>query len=373
MCNLLFTKSSYYSCSFASVGMTNTRSMTRKQKKLRTSDNDDLESWSNLNPDLLLLIMMHMGVFDFIAFSGVCKSWRSVAISNWNKFMVSKQPMYLSISTHSYKKDCYLEDYRRRKLKTIIPHSVGRRCVGITCGYLIFFGRKARDFWLVNPFTRKELHFPGFPFPSDVTNHLKRVKCILVFSPSMFGWVLVISRKYSRTISFSLAGEQAIWRSISSNFSILDFHFFKGKIYMISQFNHLWELRLHDPEPALALRIMKNYPWPYLWELEFVSSGENLYLRHMRGDAFDAIEVDLDEMKWVNSERTTIGEHAVFSSDFKCDAAIKPDTWTHPWTRYEKINFFKSKRSGKCLTSKMWYFPHDCLIDNDSGQFPPSL
>ncbi|KAK1424974.1 hypothetical protein QVD17_20316 [Tagetes erecta] len=52
---------------------------------------------------------------------------------------------------------------------------------------------------------------------------------------------------------------------------------------------------------------------------------------------FEAIEVDLDEMKWVDAERT-IGEYAVFVSELKCDAAIKPDAWAHPWTTYERLN-----------------------------------
>ncbi|KAK1424975.1 hypothetical protein QVD17_20317 [Tagetes erecta] len=83
---------------------------------------------------------------------------------------------------------------------------------------------------------------------------------------------------------------------------------------------------------------------------------------------FEAIEVDLDKMKWVDAERT-IEEYAVFVSELKCDAAIKPDAWAHPWTTYERLNNshgdIQSKK-GMCSTINIWYFPHDCLIDNNS-------
>ncbi|KAI3743795.1 hypothetical protein L1987_56862 [Smallanthus sonchifolius] len=78
---------------------------------------------------------------------------------------------------------------------------------------------------------------------------------------------------------------------------------------------------------------MKNFPWQKFISLKFVSSGE----------------------------------YAVFVSHlFKCDAAIKPDTWTHPWTQYERLNYPQSKKMDRCSTANMWYFPHECLNDNGS-------
>ncbi|KAJ0682519.1 putative F-box protein [Helianthus annuus] len=359
--NFTYTKSLNYNCSFASAGMANTRSMTRKLNK------DVSASWSDLDQDLLLLIMMHLGVLDFIAFGDVCKSWRSVAVSNWNKFMVSKQPMYLSISSRLNDKECYLEDYQRRKLKTTIPHSNGTICVGITCGYLIFFEREACDFWLVNPFTKKELCFRDFPF--GVTPFQTRFRGILVFSPSMFGWVfVVITHAFADKIAFSLPGEQSEWYYVTTPSIIHDLHFFNGKIYTIDWNSQLCELRLNR-EPTLTLLNMKNFPWAHNYMLEFLSSSENLFVVDAVGDVL-ACEADFDEMKWVTSNRT-IGAYAVFLSNFKCAAAIRPDTWIHPWTQYQRLNFSDgydpSKTRRMCLTTNMWYFPHDCLIDTDPG------
>ncbi|KAK9051559.1 hypothetical protein SSX86_028186 [Deinandra increscens subsp. villosa] len=342
--------------------MVTTRS---KERKLKKSDNVGSASWSNLSHDLLLLIIMQVGVFDFIAFSGVCRAWRSVALCNWNTFMGSKQPMRLSISARLNKKECYLEDHTRRKLETTIPHSSGRMCVGLTCGYLIFFGRKTRDFWLVNPLTRKELHFPGFPFViSHISTH---VRGILVFSPSMSAWVFVVlTHRFSNGISFSIAGKQGKWSYISSISPIRDLHLFKGKIYTINTDNDLFELKL-NPLPTLTLQRMENIPWSNFRYLGFISSGESLYAIDIFRDEFEAFELDLTEMQWVKTE-SALGEYAFFVSDFKCEAAIKPDTWAHPCTQYKMINYFggggRSTKSGRCIFSNMWYFPHNCLNDN---------
>ncbi|XP_076919501.1 uncharacterized protein LOC143580321 [Bidens hawaiensis] len=347
--------------------MANTRSMIRK-----LNNDHGSATWSNLGHDVLFLIMMHLGLVDFIAFGSVCKSWRSCAMRNWNRFMVSKQPVCLSISSRLNEKECYLEDDQWKKLKTTIPHSNGRICVGITCGYLIFFGREACDFWLVNPLTGKELHFLDFPF--GVTPFQKRFRGILVFSPSMSGWVfVVITHPFPNKIAFSLPGERSGWYHVTSPCTFLhDLHFFKGKIYTIDQLNNLCELQLH-PVPTLTILEVKNFPWKQNHVLDLVSSRENLYVVHTRRNVFMALVFDFGEMKWVISSRTIGDEYAVFLSNFKCAAAIRPDTWVHPWARYGRINvsdgYYPNHRKirVKSLNTNMWYFPHDCLIDTDSA------
>ncbi|KAL7591393.1 hypothetical protein Lser_V15G32982 [Lactuca serriola] len=160
--------------------MAKTRSMTRNpnhdddnasssssssRKRFKNFNHNGVASWSDVNHDVLFLIMTKLGVVDFVTFSGVCKSWRSFAVSNRITFMASKPPMKISIGLHVNKEDSYylLEDLKERRFKTIIPHSSCRAYFGLTCGYLILFGRETRDFWLVNPITRDELHFPDYP------------------------------------------------------------------------------------------------------------------------------------------------------------------------------------------------------------------
>lgn len=83
--------------------MTMTRRVTRNQNQddasiSKTIKTDDVGPWSSLNHDVLLLVMMQLGVIDFLAFSGVCKSWRLVALNNRKRFMASKPPMLMWIA-----------------------------------------------------------------------------------------------------------------------------------------------------------------------------------------------------------------------------------------------------------------------------------
>ncbi|CAH1417448.1 unnamed protein product [Lactuca virosa] len=259
---------------FTIAGMAKTRSMTRNQnhdndassssrKRIASCDNGDGAPWSDLDHHLLFLVMMQLGVIDFVAFSGVCKSWRSLALDNRKIFMASRPPMLISISHRSYKKECYLQDFEGRKFKTILPRSADRICVGITCGYLILFGWKTKDFRLVNPITRHELHFPCFPY--NASTNLKDVR----------------------------AGTRT-WNHVSSTFPFFALIAFKGKIYTLNMGCRLCEMRL-NPEPKLTLLQTKILDFPKVVMLcpELISLGENLYLmnRELR-DSYKVYELD---------------------------------------------------------------------------------
>lgn len=79
-----------------------------------TCDNGDdgAGSWSDLTHNVLFLVMMQLGVIDFVAFSGVYKPWRSFAFSYMNTFMASKPPMFMSTDEGKNNEDdgwcCYL-------------------------------------------------------------------------------------------------------------------------------------------------------------------------------------------------------------------------------------------------------------------------
>ncbi|GJX11999.1 F-box domain containing protein [Tanacetum coccineum] len=160
--------------------MTKTRSMTRQQKRLKTSEDGGSSSWSDLCLDLLITVMVRLGLVDFVSFSGVCKRWRT---------------------------DPWLEDFEGRRFKTERRHRTHRTCVGSTRGYYILFGRRTSDFWLVNPITRHEFHFTDFPWHKS-TDCPGSFRGILVYSRFMSGWVFVVSHKFSHIILFSLAGKE---------------------------------------------------------------------------------------------------------------------------------------------------------------------
>ncbi|CAH1448989.1 unnamed protein product [Lactuca virosa] len=242
------------------TGMAKTRSMTRNQnhdddassssssrKRNKSFDKGHVGPWSDVNHDVLFLVMMQLRVVDFFAFSGVCKSWRSFAVSNRRMFMVSKPPLKIRIKPHANNQDCYIylkEDFEEPMFKTILPHSAGRICFGLTCGYLILFSRETHGFWLVNPITRHQLHFPDFPLRVSALptkqKGMRAIMGILVFSPSISGWVFVVLSS-KLWLSFYIAGKPG-WNHVSSSLPIVDVHVFKGKIYTLHSDCSLGEL-----------------------------------------------------------------------------------------------------------------------------------
>ncbi|CAH1448984.1 unnamed protein product [Lactuca virosa] len=346
-------------------------SSSSSRKKFKTFCNDGVASWLDVNLDLLFLVMIKLGVVDFVAFSGVCKSWRSFAFSNRNKFMASKPPMKISIGPHINKEDSYyfVEDFKERRFKTIIPHSFGRTYFGSTCGYFILFDKETRDFWLVNPITRDELHFPDYPL--SVGAHEKgmtAIRGILVFSPSISGRVFVVLR--TQMVSFSIVDKQG-WNHISSASPtpyILDLHVLKGKIYSIHIDFSLCELTLdHNQNLKWTLLETKNYPKRSTFRPEFVSWGEKLYMIYRSESSPEKLlELNFGEMKWVAAENIT-GEYAFFLSRFTSCVAIKPESWPETQTPYRGCGYFlDDNKSQQCMFfyEWMWYFPHDCLSVN---------
>ncbi|XP_042752432.1 uncharacterized protein LOC122195035 [Lactuca sativa] len=360
---------------FVGVIMVNTRSMTRNQN-YHASSRKRIRGrvpspWSDLNHDLLYLIMMRLGVVEFLLFSRVCKSWRSLALFNRSTFMASKPPMLLFISPRVYKKDCYLQDFEGRKFKTIIPKLVGRKCVGLTCGYLILFGKKTRDFWLVNPITTHELHFPNAPL--HVSDGEKRkFRAILVFSPSINRWVFAMLHKWYYKVWFSIAGKGE-WNHVSSTSPLVDLHVFKGRIYTLnwsftSEGKHVSEMRL-DPVPTL---VPKLYFLHQLIAFDFITSDENLYLmEYMSMHTYKVHKLDFDEMNCVPCEKST-QEYAFFNSSLKFSAAVISEAWAASSSSYCQQRFARTDKHGKykgrLYIAKRWYFPHECLninlIDN---------
>ncbi|KAL7591159.1 hypothetical protein Lser_V15G32979 [Lactuca serriola] len=330
----------------------------------KSFDKGDVASWSDLNHDVLFLVMMQLGFVDFFAFSGVCKSWRSLALSRRSIYMASIPPM--SIRSGSGNQDSYwhLKDFKKKTCKTIIPDSAGRRCFGLTCGYLILFSKETRDFLLVNPITRHELRFPFYPL---YVRAYESIRAILVFSPSVSGWVFVVLNK---KLSFCMEGKRG-WNHVSSTLPIIGLQYFKGKIYTLHTDLSVCELRLDlNGKRKWMLFESKNFTKPDISHPELVSSGEKLYLTCEYSEQDKVLELDIGEMKWVSPEKT-IGEYAFFLSSGwkKSSAAIRPESWAaaHP-TQYKTYDYFlhanESRKRHWYYYEPLWYFPHDCLTVN---------
>ncbi|KAL4556117.1 hypothetical protein LXL04_038758 [Taraxacum kok-saghyz] len=291
-------------------------------KMIKICDNStDVVPWSDLNHDVLFLVMMQIGFVDFLSFSGVCKSWRSLALSNRKKFIVSRAPMSISHFKNGNEKECSLEDFEGRKFKTILPRYIDRICIGVTCGYLILFNEKERDLWLVNPITSHELYFDGIPFGYKYP--IQCFKAIFVFSRSISKFVLVMFSTcyFKNDIRFCITGERG-WTYVYTRFFISDVHVFKGKIYAVHFSNHLSEVSLF-PTPKVKLFEIKNIPKSKFGDPVLVSLGENLCVMELFSKHAYKIIMNFSkvEWEWVSVENIS-DEFALYFSKPKHSAPV---------------------------------------------------
>ncbi|KAK9051555.1 hypothetical protein SSX86_028182 [Deinandra increscens subsp. villosa] len=348
---------------------------SRKRPKM-TVDNDygcnSSSSWSYLIHDILIAIISRLGVIDFVAFSCVCKSWRTVALSNRNMFMLSRQPMHIRISSRLDKnKKCSLEDLEGRKFTTILPRSSDTTFLGLVSGYVILLGWKTRYFRLVNPITRHELLFPRFPF-YRVPDRPENFRCVLFFSSTMSRWVFVVSVRFSRDVSFSFSSDPANWRAnstakwthLDSDFPICDLHFFQGKIYALCNKGFcLSEVRL-SPTPTLTLLKMKIFVNLEFIRPELTTVGEKLYVvsHHSSNRSSRIVEIEVNQMRCVKPTKA-LKEYALFAKINKSRVTML-EHWLGICEQYERFGTHKNDNEGIRYTKYMWYYPHKCLDVN---------
>ena len=127
------------------------------------TDNSNWRPWSELPEALLYLITKWLGAIDYIMFGCVCRTWRLYFLAYRQEFMASQPPLAVFLPIR-FKRDFYFYNiFDHMRYKTKLPNISGKFCSGTTCGYLILednYKRPDSQIWLLNPFTRHELHFP---------------------------------------------------------------------------------------------------------------------------------------------------------------------------------------------------------------------
>ncbi|KAL4577013.1 hypothetical protein LXL04_013114 [Taraxacum kok-saghyz] len=257
--------------------------------------------------------------------------------------------MSVSISTNANEKKCHLVDFEGRKFEIMLPHYVaGRICIGVTCGYLIWCSENTGDFWLVNPITRHELHFP---FPDIDFQSLPRrlLGAILMFSHSLSGWVFIMFNRHCDKIWFCTIGKQE-WTCVSTIFPVYHLQAFKGKIYTLYSDNRIGEVTLCLTTPKVTLLEFKNIPEPRFTYPRFVSSGENLYAMDLslRYPYQNIHEINLGKREWVSRKKTGEENGFFLSCLYYGAAVIRAEIWADLQSKYGR--YARACDTGKVCT-----------------------
>ncbi|KAF7151438.1 hypothetical protein RHSIM_Rhsim02G0223900 [Rhododendron simsii] len=116
-------------------------------------------NWAELPEDLLVLTANKITLFeDFLSFSGVCRSWRSVAIND--NFKGSEQIPWLMLSDKDKPDERQFVSLRKGGvIRTVnLPDARGKRCLE-TLGWLVTVAEDG-EINLLHPFTRVQINLP---------------------------------------------------------------------------------------------------------------------------------------------------------------------------------------------------------------------
>ncbi|KAK1385997.1 hypothetical protein POM88_023732 [Heracleum sosnowskyi] len=236
---------------------------TKKGKQACSRSGDRiLGAWDILPNELLGLVLMKLNVIDFLAFRGVCRSWRSASIDICKRFLERQQPLVVAKPKYS-KKACVLYNmFDEKSWKTMLPNLPCKKLLGLSCGYLITIDRHI-GFWLVNLITRHELHFPFLPASMHLSESIGEIydfkvrAALFRSSHSSRVFMILFSRDHNiLLLSESGASSWQEYRLPNTRSGISDVKILDGKIFILTCDGLFGEFNPRS-EPVLKLYNIK--------------------------------------------------------------------------------------------------------------------
>lgn len=291
--------------------------------------------WCQLPYDLVTAIANQLHSFkDFLVFSAVCRSWRSVYLNkNWSP---GPQLPWLMLS-----EDRNIETRGFYSLDEKALHNLGlneirgKRCWGSSSGWLVTTGID-REIEMLNPITRVRLGLPSqFMFPKQ-----SHIAMILDWSRLIYKAIVIkmpfVSREFEdeyvvmaiygleKHLAFAKPGYDS-WVPVRSslNRSFRDVTHFEGRIFALCEMGTLVHCEIDGPEPPRARYIAPapEYDWGVWDQIYLVESSGHLLMviRHdydisteyyYETTGFKVFKFDLGTRKW--KELKDLGDCALF-------------------------------------------------------------
>ncbi|XP_063943352.1 uncharacterized protein LOC135150627 isoform X2 [Daucus carota subsp. sativus] len=251
----------------------------RKRKEICSRSSDRVcGAWDSLPDELLLSVLMKLNIIDYLAFSGVCRSWRSVSTDIRKSFMERLQPFVLARPRYS-KKACVLYNiFDWKSCKSMLPNMPRKSLWGLSSGYLITYD-KNMGFWLVNLMTRHELHYPVLPESSYSISDFTACAVLLRSTRLSRIFMIIFSEKHDFLL-MSESGSSSWHEYLLPNTSsgIADVKILDGKIFVLTCDAHFGEFNPRA-DPVLKL-YNRNFPIPLPSRsiLKLVTSDNKIYM-----------------------------------------------------------------------------------------------
>uniref|UniRef100_A0A5B7A288 F-box domain-containing protein n=1 Tax=Davidia involucrata TaxID=16924 RepID=A0A5B7A288_DAVIN len=294
--------------------------------------------WSRLPYDLIATIANRLTVIeDFLAFSGVCRSWRSVF---WNRnWTPGPQFPWLMLSENRNETTrSFFSFFKNKRLVSSLPEARGRRCWGSACGWLITIGVDL-EIHLLNPITQICIDLPpqstfGNQPPdlvgNDVTHNWYQTSFInrafVLKSSSQDAFMVMAIHGSDNSLAFARPGYDS-WATveISSPYVFRDVTLFEGQIFAICNAGTLVAVEIDGSGPHRAIHIASqpsdHWPWHKIYLVE--SLGDLLLLFRcatrsvrdfsMETISFEVYKFDFSTKEWMKLD--DLGDRALFVGD----------------------------------------------------------
>ncbi|KAF7151204.1 hypothetical protein RHSIM_Rhsim02G0225500 [Rhododendron simsii] len=216
--------------------------------------------WAELPEDILVLIAKQITLFeDFLFFSGVCRSWRSVAVND--NFKGSEQIPWLMLCDKDKPDEHQFVSVRKGGvIRTVhLPEARGKRCLE-TLGWLVTTSEDG-DINLLHPFTRVQINLPHistFEYYSARRNkYLSFINKAVLSSRPEDGKDYVLMVIYAS--GHAGRGHLAFWRSRDKSWILVnivwfyDINFYNGLCYGVTGSGTVHAFDVLGPNPTVPL------------------------------------------------------------------------------------------------------------------------
>ncbi|BFG36510.1 hypothetical protein CerSpe_227840 [Prunus speciosa] len=296
----------------------NTATMVTKKTRTTSSPN-----WSELQPQLLNLIMKNLSITDLLRFKAVCSSWNHAMESYFSGSASGPQTPWLMLPpiqqnrTHNYNDTtrCFY-NFQEKKLYTIesaFQDFDNAWCVGSSHGWLVILDKRANPL-LLNPISGNRIKLPLFwPVDRSIDENLRKTyiaKAILSSGPSgkynNFVVVIIYGRLLDLPAPLKLAFCKygGTWTSLEGKHrAYSDIIFHNNQLFAFAEHGsvEVWDFKntsfpiriinLHRPSlGSLQDRsnILKFRSWEFSTQTYLVESlGEILFVGRVKGNFLD--------------------------------------------------------------------------------------
>ncbi|KAI8569443.1 hypothetical protein RHMOL_Rhmol02G0279600 [Rhododendron molle] len=257
-------------------------------------------NWAELPEDLLVLTANKITLFeDFLSFSGVCRSWRSVAIND--NFKGCEQIPWLMLSDKDKPDERKFVSLRKGGvIRTVnLPEVRGKRCLE-TLGWFVTIAQDG-EMNLLHPFTRVQINLPHVTTFKDYHmrtfhNNTSVIRKAVLSSPPED------SKDYALAVAYGEKGYLGFWRPGDESWNdvkisvlpIRDIIFHEGLFYGVMGRGFVFDFDVRGPDPTwtwIASDIPDMYTRTGLNRQLYTSTGRNkqLFIVESKGEVLVVI------------------------------------------------------------------------------------